>query len=245
MTRTTLLTALLCCSVAEPAFAQSKGDDEAPLPYDDVDPDEAAPRTKKKSRRSERLRQEDEEQAERDERLASSDDANIGVGGELTAGLILLEASRGGVDPRFSFGLRFVWEWGRLFSDELLREMFFADVQWRFAVSTDGTAQVSSWSSNHVFTVAPAIVWPLSKVFGLYAQGGIGVNATFSGIKIDMAEVQLQGARFVVQYGIGMRGRPAVTDDETIRLTWRVELTRYLRGYLHDTYLGAAVGLIF
>lgn len=234
---------VLLCALSLPSFAQKK-DDDAPLPYDDVSSDDDAPRPKK-SRKSERLRQEDEEAEEREERLASTDDPNYGIGGELVGGLGLLEASRGGVDPRFTFGLRFVWEFGRLIPDEYAREMFFTDVQWRFAVTSDGTGQVSGWSSQHYFTVAPAIVWPITRVFGLYGQVGVGVNAAFSGVKVDDREVQLQGARFLFQYGVGLRGRPAIVDDETVRLTWRVEITRYLRGYIHDTVFAAGVGVIF
>lgn len=235
-----LLIAMLCLGVAAPAFAQS---DDAPLPYDDDGADE--PDRPKKSRKSERLRQEDEDAQERDEKLASIDDPNYGVGGEVTAGLILLDASRGGVDPRFTFGLRFTWEWGRLFSDEYLREMFFADVTWRFAVTNDGTGQVTSWGSNHYFTVAPAIVWAFSKVIGVYGQVGLGVDAAFTGVRVVQTEVQLQGARFLLQYGIGLRGRPAILEDETVRLTWRVEITRFLRGYMHDTVFAAGVGVLF
>lgn len=237
-----LLIAILCLGVALPVAAQSK-DDDAPLPYDDDGSDEAA--RPKKSRKSERLRQEDEDAAEREERLASTDDPNYGVGGELSAGLVLLDASRGGVDPRFTFGVRFVWEWGRLFSDEYLREMFFADVTWRFGVTQDGTGQISSWGSQHYFAVAPAVVWPFTKTLGVYAQAGLGVNAAFSGVRIDQTEVQLQGARFLLQYGIGLRGRPAILEDETVRLTWRVEITRFLRGYLHDTVFAGSVGVLF
>lgn len=237
-----LLVALACACLSMPAVAQTK-DDDAPLPYDEGVSDDT-PRPKK-SRKSERLRQEDEEAEEREERLASTDDPNYGVGGELVGGLALLESSRGGVDPRFTFGVRFVWEFGRLIPDEYAREMFFADVQWRFAVTADGPGQVTAWSSQHYFTVAPAIVWPISKVFGLYGQVGVGVNAAFSGVKVDDREVQLQGARFLFQYGVGLRGRPAIVEDETVRLTWRVEVTRYLRGYIHDTVFAAGVGVIF
>ncbi|MBL8920600.1 MAG: hypothetical protein JNJ54_17175 [Myxococcaceae bacterium] len=236
-----LLIALLCLGVSLPAVADK---DDAPLPYDD----EAAsdePDRPKKSRKSERLRQEDEDAQERDERLASIDDPNYGIGGDVNAGLVLLEASRGGVDPRFTFGLRFTWEWGRLFSDEYLREMFFADVTWRFAVTTDGTGQVAGWGSNHYFTVAPAFSWPFTKSLGVFAQLGLGVDAAFTGVRVEKTEVQLQGARFLLQYGVGLRGRPAILEDETVRLTWRVEITRYLRGYMHDTVFAAGVGVLF
>lgn len=236
---------LACLGLSFPVLAQKK-DDDAPIPYDDdgASGDDEANRPKK-SRKSERLRQEDEDEQERGEKLGSYDDPNYGIGGDLTAGLTLLDASRGGVDPRFTFGVRFIWEWGRLFADEFLSELFFADLQWRFAVTSDGTEQVSAWASQHYFTLAPAVQYPFSKTLGVYAQLGIGVNAAFSGVRIDQTEVQLQGARFVFQYGVGLRGRPAILADETLRLSWRIEITRYLRGYLHDTVFAAGVGLLF
>lgn len=241
-----LFTLLAGLMLALPAAAQKKEDD-APLPYDDdAAADDGATSRPKRSRRSERLREEDEDAQARDERLADTDDPNYGVGAELSAGLNLLDASRGGLgDPRFSFGARLTWEFGRLIADEYLREMFFADVQWRFAVTQDGTQQVSAWASQHFLTLAPAVVWPISKVFGLYGQVGVGVNAHFTGVRVDQREVQLQGARFLFQYGLGLRGRPALTRDEAVRLTWRVEVTRYLRGYMHDTCFEAGVGLLF
>jgi hypothetical protein len=118
-------------------------------------------------------------------------------------------------------------------------------VTWRFAVTNDGTGQVTSWGSNHYFTVAPAIVWAFSKVIGVYGQVGLGVDAAFTGVRVVQTEVQLQGARFLLQYGIGLRGRPAILEDETVRLTWRVEITRFLRGYMHDTVFAAGVGVLF
>jgi hypothetical protein len=239
------LLVLVMLGLSLPALAQ-KREDDAPLPYDDdgASGDDETNRPKK-SKKSERLRQEDEDNREAEEKLGSFDDPNYGVGGELTAGVSLLDASRGGVDPRFSFGVRVVWEWGRLFADEQLSEMFFADLQWRYSVTSDGTNQITGWASQHYFTLAPAVAWPFSKTLAVYAQLGIGVNAAFSGIRVDQTEVQLQGARFLLQYGLGLRGRPAILADETLRLTWRVEITRYLRGYLHDTYFGAGVGLLF
>ncbi len=244
MSRPCLLAVLLGLGVALPAEAQ-RADDDAPIPYDDGATDDA-PVKPKKSRKSERLREEDEDAQERDERLGSTDDPNFGVGGEVTAGLMLLEGSRAGVDPRFSFGVRFVWEWGRLIPEEFIRELFFVDLQWRYAVTSDGTSQVNAWASQHYFTLAPAVAYPFGNLpVAVYGQLGVGVNASFTGVRIDTAELPLQGARFLFQYGIGLRGRPAVTEDQAVRITWRVEVTRYLRGYLNDTLFSGAVGVIF
>lgn len=236
--------------VASPALAQS----EEPIPYEDerqsdapsVDP--SPKKKKKKYQGDERLREDEEEAQAREETLTHVDDPNVGLGVEPFAGLLLLESSRGaGVTPLFSFGARVTWEFGRLIPDEYLREMFFADVQWQFAQSSGGTNQVHSTSTQHYFTVAPAVALPLGpkSVFAAYAQLGAGLNANFTSLTVDNIETPITGAKALFQYGIGLRGRPAVVDGGAVRITFRIELTRYLRGYMSDTFIGASAGVLF
>ncbi len=238
----------LCLTlVAVPAFAET---DEA-IPYDDNkgDPDlEVGPKKKKKIRRDERVREDDEDAKTRDETLTHLDDPNVGLGAELFAGVMLLESSRGaGVAPLFSFGARATWEFGRLIPDEYLREMFFADLQWQFAQSTDGTTEVHSTSTQHYFTVAPAFAIPLGdkSPISVYGQLGGGLNANFTSLIIDKTETPITGTKFLFQYGIGLRGRPAIVDDGALRISFRFEVTRYLRGYMSDTFIGGSVGVVF
>lgn len=239
-----LLAVTLALSVS--AFAQS--DDDAPIPYDDEGAVEQkdAPKKSKKKRRTE-IREEDEEEAAGEESLAAVDDPNIGVGGELIAGVGLLDASRGGLDPRFQFGVRFTWEWGRLIPDEYLREMFFADVQWTMATTKDGTNQVSTTSTLHNFTVAPAFALPFGQGswMSAFAQVGAGFNFASTATKIDNNTVALSGTKFLFQYGVGLRGRPAVVGDGSVRISFRIDVTRYIRGYMHDMFIGGGIGLIF
>ena len=49
----------------------------------------------------------------------------------------------------------------------------------------------------------------------------------------------------VIQYGIGLRGRPLLSEDGRLRLTVRLEATRFRRAYLNDTLLLASAGLAF
>jgi hypothetical protein len=237
-----LLTALL----SVPAFAQS--DDDAPIPYEDdtVQQETVKPR-KGKKRRAEEIREEDEEERAGEESKTSLDDPNIGVGGELLSGLALLDASRGGVDPRYYFGVRFTWEFGRLIADEYLREMFFADVTWFYATSKDGTAQVNVDTHLHDFTLAPAFNLPFGQGswMSFYAQVGAGFDYSYSTTKIDANTVTLGGTKFLFQYGVGLRGRPAVVADGSVRIAFRIEVTRFVRGYMHDMYIGAGLGMTF
>jgi len=237
-----LLAALLSLSV--PALAQS--DDDAPIPYeDDGGENKAAP--KKIKRHRDTLREEEEEEQEREETLAHLDDPNVGVGGEFLGGLMLLESSKGaGTEPRFMYGVRVTWEWGRLIPDEYLREMFFADVAWQYTWYRDGTDQVYTDTNYHYFTVAPAVAVPFGKSFmSGYAQLGVGFNYTASSQYTNQDRVDISGTKFLFQYGIGIRGRPAVIADGSVRITFRVELTRFLRGYMSDTFIGAGVGVLF
>lgn len=232
--------------VAAPALAQR--DDDAPIPYGDEDAADQGELPKKSQRSRDRLREEEESEQEGEETLAHLDDPNLGVGGTFMSGLMLFESSRGGgVEPRFMYGLRFTWEWGRLIPDETMREMFFADVTWQYGALHEGTTEVNADTNLHYFTVSPAVCVPFgrrSSVAG-FAQLGAGFGYDFSSIHIDTNEAQVSGTKFVFQYGLGLRGRPSVSSDDSVRIEWRVELTRFLRGYMHDTYVGAGVGVVF
>ena len=82
-----------------------------------------------------------------------------------------------------------------------------------------------------------------SDYFLAYAQVGIGVNASFSTLNVNGNETQVAGAKLLFLYGVGIRARPALTADGSIRLTLRLEVTRMQRGYMSDTWLGGAVGV--
>jgi len=250
---TRALIGLCVAMIATPALGQT----EDAIPYeDDVRSGDDSPiidtsskkKKKKKNRGDERLREDDDDARSRDETLTHVDDPNTGLGAELFAGLLLLESSRGvGVYPLFSFGVRATWEFGRLIPDEFLREMFFADVQWQFAQSTDGTTLVRATSAQHYFTVAPAVAIPLGdkSPIAVYGQLGAGFNANFTALTVENTSTPITGGKFLFQYGIGLRGRPAVVEDSSLRVTFRIELTRYLRGYMSDTFIGAGVGVLF
>lgn len=243
MTRTLLAVAL---AASMSAFAQ---DDDAPIPYGDGDDsaDKVTPKKSKKKRRAEEIREEDEEEKEGEEPLASLDDPNIGIGGEIMSGVAFLDSSKGGLDARYYFGLRFTWEFGRLIPDEYLREMFFMDVAWTYAASKEGTAQVNVDTHLHDFTLAPAFCLPFGSKspIAAYAQLGLGFNYSYSVSKILEQTVTLGGTKFLFQYGLGIRGRPAVVGDGSVRIQFRIELTRFIRGYMHDMYIGGGIGMIF
>ncbi len=251
---------LLLLLLSAPAFAQKEED--APIPYDDdqasdgrdTKPVEPGGKKKKskKQRRDDDFRVVEDEAAAREEKLAQVDDPNIGIGGEAFAGAMLFESSRGAlVTPTFAFGFRVTWEFGRLIPDEVLREMFFVDVQYLYAALHDGTKMVFTDTNQHDFSLAPAFAIPLGGTrapVAFYAQVGAGLNYDFSVLHLEQGDklaTQLSGTKLLLQYGIGLRGRPAIVGDESVRIAWRIEVTRLVRGYMHDTFLGAGIGLVF
>ena len=240
----TLLAVVLLSSMV----ASAQSDDDAPIPYGDGESttDQVTPR-KKKKRRVEDVREEDQEAKEGEESLASVDDPNVGVGADILMGVALLDASKFGVDPRYFFGARFTWEFGRLIPDEYLREMFFLDVTWTYAATKEGTNQVNVDTHLHNFTIAPAFELPFGNKspVGVYAQLGAGFDYSYSITKIDQQTVTLGGTKFLFQYGLGLRGRPAVVGDGSVRISFRIEVTRFIRGYMHDMYFGGGLGMIF
>lgn len=241
-----MIRTLLAVTLAASMVSYAQDDDDAPIPYGDENTEESVIPKKTKKRRQTQIREEDEEEKAGEETMAGLDDPNVGVGADIVMGAALLDGARGGVDARYFFGLRFTWEYGRLIPDEYLREMFFADVTWLYTATKDGTPQVNVDTHLHNFTVAPAFALPFGKSFmSVYAQLGVGFDYSYSVTQVDQNTVTLGGTKFLFQYGLGLRGRPAVVGDGSVRIQFRIEVTRFIRGYMHDTYLGGGLGMIF
>jgi hypothetical protein len=229
-----------------PVLAQDDGDD--PLAYPDDDDGESTPR--RLPRRSsdptadhDRMRDSADEDFER---LAGLDDPNTGVAGELILGAMLLDSSRGRfADPTFGLGLRFTWEYGRLLNSEPLREALWADVRWMMAGMSDGTELIQGRTRVHYLSVAPAyeFTFGASRAFGVFGQLGGGMAYQSTAIIIGGNETGVKGLKPLIQYGVGFRGRPRVS--ERMAVSFRVELMRFRRGYMDDTFLGGSVGTAF
>lgn len=234
--------------LSTPALAQDE--DDAPLAYPDEDETEDAPR--KLPRRSsdptaDYDRMSDERESEEDfERMAGDDDPNKGFAGELILGTMLLESSRGRfADPAFGLGLRFTWEYGRILNNEPLRETLWADVRWMMAGSSAGTTLINGSSRNHYFSIAPAyeFVFGAEKYFGVFGQIGGGFAFQTTSLTIGEELTAVKGLKPLLQYGVGFRGRPRLS--EKMALSFRVELMRFRRGYMDDTFVGGSIGTAF
>lgn len=235
------------------AFAQS-GDDEAiPYPDDEAESEDTSTKRKNKPRRSEETytpREEtDEEVAERERPLAGDDDPNLGLAGEVLAGALFADAANGAFpSPRFGLGLRFTWEAGRTIGAEQLRESLFADLTWLYSGNRAGTPEAFSDTSLHYFTIAPAWAFPLfgpNKMIAVYLQGGFGLAYNATAFTISELRTEVSGIKPLFQYGVGLRGAPTVYQDLPMRVSFRVEATRFRRGYNDDTYVGGSVGVDF
>lgn len=244
-------------ALSTPAFAQE--DDDAPLAYPDDEEAEDTPR--KLPRRSDDPtadydRMADEEEVEGEfEAMYGSDDPNKGLAGEVIFGAMLLDSSRGRfADPAVGGGVRFTWEFGRILDSEPLKEALWADVRWTMAGRTEGTTgapgteglgSIIGSTSIHYFTVAPAyeFTFGAGKPFGLFGQVGAGFAFQSSTITVNNAETAVKGLKPLFQYGVGFRGRPRISN--LMALTFRVELTRFRRGYMNDTFIGVGAGTAF
>jgi hypothetical protein len=245
-----LLSLLLgALALSTPAFAQEEEED-APLAYPDEEEDEDAPR--KLPRRSsdptadyDRMAEETETEGEF-EAMYGSDDPNKGLAGELILGAMLLDSSRGRfADPALGLGLRFTWEFGRILDSEPLRESLWADVRWMMAGRSEGTELIVGRSRIHYFSVAPAYEFTFGqeKAYGAFFQAGAGMAFQSTAIAVGENETGVKGLKPLIQYGAGFRGRPRLTDR--MALTFRVELMRFRRGYMDDTFLGGSIGTAF
>jgi hypothetical protein len=243
MNRLHLAALATALALAAPAFGQ--GDD--PIPY----PDEEPTRREKPARSKPTYIRPEETQVERQDRdqvLAGLDDPNTGIGVELLAGLMLIDSSRGQwFESRFHVGARATWEYGRLFGGEVLREALFLDVNWRYALLHDGTREVFNDSYLHYFTLAPAYHFPFGhgSPFGVYLQAGGGLSYQFASLHSGTTQVQVAGIKPLIQYGIGLRGSPRLGSDGPIRIAFRLEVTRFRRGYMDDTLVGGSLGIAF
>ena len=181
--------------------------------------------------------------------LASADDPNLGMTMEWLSGLWLQDGAQGaGVEPLFGFGARVGWALGRaLSSEEDARRRFWLDFTWCSAFRQEGTLAVSTQSQYHFFSLAPAFVWGLvdEGALDMLFQAGGGVALQSSLLQVSGEAHQISGLKPLLQYGVGLRSTPRLTGDGSLRLSLRLDVTRFRRGYLDDTLFAASLGLMF
>ncbi|MBU8896615.1 hypothetical protein KRR26_13425 [Corallococcus sp. M34] len=239
--------------LATPALAQQ---DDAPYDYPDDEParttndaDDPYAQRRRTVDQTDDFRNAAEHGDDKEgfEKMSRLDDPNLGVAAELMGGLLLLDSARGnGSDKRLAAGLRVTWEFGRLIDNETLHEALFADLRWLYGSLSDGTTLIRGDTRIHYLTVAPAYLLRLGQSsFGFYGQAGAGIAYQNTSITVGDTETKVNGLKPVLQYGVGLRGRPSLNREGNLHLTLRLEAMGLRRGYLNDFYLGASAGVGF
>lgn len=229
-----------------PVLAQQ---DDAPIAYPDDEPAQREDDTPRRRRvdQPEEFREAAEHEGDEKsfKKMYRYDDPNTGIAAELIAGALMLDSPRGAfADTGLGLGLRFTWEIGRILDSEALRDAFWTDVRWTYGSTQAGTELVKGKTNIHFFTVAPAYELPFgSSTFGVYAQVGGGAAYEATSLTVGDKETVVNGLKPVLQYGVGLRGRPRLSDSVSLAL--RLELTRFRRGYMDDTFIGGSIGTAF
>ena len=238
-------------ALATPALAQ---DEDAPYAYPDEEKsEEESPRRRRAQPRdtTDDFRRTSEEEDQEDEdfdRMARLDDPNTGIAFEVLGGAMLLSSAKGQfADVLPAFGGRFTWEYGRLLNVEALREALWFDVRYTYAGMREGTKLIIGDTQLHYASIAPAyeLTFGQSKDYGAYVQVGGGIAYAHTSLAVGDKLTTVDGLKSLVQYGVGLRGRTKLSADSNVRLAWRIELMRFRRGYLDDTFLGASLGTAF
>jgi hypothetical protein len=231
--------------LAAPAFAQ---DEDDPYSYsdDETEQEEEQPRRSRYADPGDEFKDIAEQEGDEKsfKKMYRADDPNTGIATELIVGALLLDSSRGAsAESGLGLGLRFTWEFGRLIDNETLHEALWGDVRWTFGGYQAGTTLVSGSTNIHFFTVAPAYELKLTNAFGVYAQVGAGAAYQATSLLVGEAQTVVNGLKPVLQYGVGLRLRPRVSDS--LSLAFRLELMRFRRGYMDDTFIGGSLGTAF
>jgi hypothetical protein len=220
------------------------GAEEDPVPYSDDPPD----RQSRPSRSAPATGIPSSDVEDPEQEMYRHDDPYVGLGAELVGGWMLLDSSQGAlVESSLGLGIRGVWEFGRSFSDELLRNALFADVMYAFSWHSAGTQITNATSYYHYLSVAPAWMFRFGEgnPFGVYLQLGGGLSIQGSTLRQNGVATSVTGFKPLIQYGGGFRFVPRLSPDGTVRLAFRLELTRFRRGYMDDTLIGLSAGAVF
>jgi hypothetical protein len=216
---------------------QEPADERGPLPAQPGDSDNAP-----------QQQPEDYPNAKEEDRLSGIDDPGAGLSIEIFAAALFVEAARGSlVDARFGYGARLTWDIGRIFPEGALRQALFIDLQYLGTNFQDGTKEIFTSTHFNYLTIAPAYAFPFGEgsPYAFFLQLGGGIAIMDSPLTADGVVTANSGVEGIFQYGLGIRGRPRLGSDSSLRLTFRVDVTRFRRGYADDTYVGGGVGLGF
>lgn len=181
------------------------------------------------------------------QKMAREDDPRIGLGVEAALSLDLIDKSYGpGTQNTGAFGLRVNWAPGVLWTDpedEFWRYALLVEASWDHASYSDGTKMVNTSTALNYFNVRGLFGYPVQKLLLFYGALGPGFTLENVSYNVQGASTPLSGAKFNIAYGLGARLNFQANDR--FALVSRLELLRYRRGYMNDTFMTFTVGGAF
>jgi hypothetical protein len=240
----TLRTLLALLLLSAPALAHAQ-DEEG----DDTTDTRPAPK-KKRHKNPDTAPTAEEELIDTDAqtpKLARMDDPRIGLGAELTLSLNLLDKSDGpGARGTGAAGVRVNWAPGVLWTDpedEFWRYALLTELSYDYSGYSGGTSMVNTRTRLHYLNAHVMFGYPAQKVLLLYGLLGPGVTFEHVTYEVQGATTPLTGAKFNLAYGLGARLNLQVNDR--VAIVSRIELMRFRRGYMDDTFLTFSAGMGF
>jgi len=185
------------------------------------------------------------EPAKDEESLAKVDEPGHGLSFEVLVGPMFLHDSAAGVTTRFSFGLDFTWQFGRLiFSPEweFLHNNFALDVSWFYSSQAAGTQEVAVGAQYHFLSLAFMFGFPVSSFF-FYGKIGPALTVMPVSYSVDGVQTSFSGVKGGLIYGGGAHMNLYLGDYVGVAAS--LEVLRFRRQYLDDTLLTLGVGLSF
>jgi hypothetical protein len=181
------------------------------------------------------------------ESLSRLDDPHIGLSAEAAFSMALLNKSNGpGYNASGGFGLRVDWSVGRLWSDpadEFWKFALLAELAYDYVGGSEGTQAISTSTGYHFINLRGLFGWPVKDFFLIYGALGGGLTVESIGYNVQGTQTSLTGTKPDFDYGAGGRFRFAL--NPSVAISGRLELMRFRRGYLDDTFFSLTVGADF
>ncbi len=238
------IAALALMPLAARAQEEEGGEDEKRLSSDAPEPGEKVP---KKHKKKAATAEEDLVEEKQPESLMRLDDPHYGFSVEAALSLAFLSKTNGpGLAGNAGIGLRVDWSVGRLWTDptdEFWKYALLAELAYDYVGQSDGTQSISTSGGYHFINVRGLLGYPVKDFFLAYAALGGGLTVQSVSYDVQGTQTGITGTKPDLDYGLGARFRFAV--NPSLSISARLELMRFRRGYLDDTFVTLGAGADF
>jgi hypothetical protein len=240
-----LLASLLSLSLSlvllpQRAWAQDEDDKQM---NDGTDESTSSTKSHKKKHKTETAEEELAEEKPT-EKLSKLDDPRLGLSAEAAVSLGLLDKSYGpGEISTGVVGLRVDWNVGRLWTtpdDEFWKYALLAELAYDYTGQSDGTQEIHTSTAYHYINVRGLFGYPVKDFLLVYGAVGGGLTVESVHYTVDGKVTPLTGLKPNLDYGLGTRLLFSFTPQFALSL--RLELMRFRRGYMDDTFLSFTLG---